>query len=303
MTLDSPRRLALALLLWAWHTVLALVAASPFFSWMSRETSVAPGTDPLLDGVQSGTVFELLQASGGSLGGVSAALTAAIGLALLSNALLGGGLFALAAGREGVEGRLLGRFFEAAGRFFLRSIGLIGLSLVAALVVGGVVAAIAGAVLEPLLAAAGEPGEVAQAVLSMALLACVAAYFVLALDYARVWMVRHDAPGVARTWLRGAGFVLRHPVKAAIPGVVYGLGIAAALALGAWVGSAMGGRTWGAIAGVLAAQQALLYVRVLLRVNMVAAEGRATAGWEPQTTATPVQALPAPGSAGIPAAE
>ncbi|MBP7569323.1 MAG: hypothetical protein KBA95_04620 [Acidobacteria bacterium] len=290
---DSPRRAAIALLLWAWHTVLALVVAFPFFTWMSRETGVAPGTDPLLDGIQFGTLFELLQDSAGSLRGVPAALISAIGLALLSNALLGGGLFALAAGRAAAEGRLLARFFEAAGRFFLRSVGLIALSAVAVLAVGGTAAALAGAVLEPILARAGEPGDVAQAALTMALVACVAAYFVLALDYARVWMVRHDARGVVRTWLRGAWFVLRHPAKAAMPGVVYGLGIAAALALGAWIGGAPGGRTWVVIAGVLAAQQALLYLRVLLRVNMVVAEGRAAAGWEPEPDAAPA---PAPAS-------
>lgn len=272
----SVRRPALALLLWAWYSLIALVVASPFFAWIAAETSAAPETDGLLDGIRFGPLFEMLQASRASLAGVSGALAVALGLALLSNAFLGGGLFALLAGPAG-EGRLLARFFEAAGRFFLRSLGLVVLSVVVAFAVGGAVVAGGSAALGALLARAGERGDAAQAAIVLLLLAAVAACLLLALDYARVWMVWHDAPGVVRTWLRGAGFVLRHPVRAATPGIVYGLAIAGALVLATWVATATGSRTWGAIAGVLLAQQALLYLRVLLRVGMVAAEGRAGA--------------------------
>lgn len=275
MTTTPPtavRRPALALLLWTWYSLLALVVASPLFVWLARETAAAPETDVLLDGIRFGALFEMLQASHGSIGGVSGALTMATGLALLSNAFLGGGLFALLVVPG--EGRLLPRFFEAAGRYFLRSLGLLVLSLAVAVAVGGAVAAGSSVVLQALLARAGERGDVAQTAIVLLLLAAVAAYALLAFDYARVWMVRHDARGVIRTWLRGAWFVIRHPLLAAGPGVAYGLGIAAALVLGTWVAAAAGGRTWGAIAGVLVAQQALLYVRVLLRVGMVGAEGR-----------------------------
>jgi hypothetical protein len=291
-TQPSVRRPALALLLWAWYTLLAFVVASPFFAWFARETAAAPETDALLDGLQFGTLFELLQASPGSFGDVSAALAVALGLALLSNALLGGGLFALLAGPAS-EGRLLARFFEAAGRFFLRSLGLIVLSAVAGLTVGGAVAALGGAVLTPLLSGAGERGNVAQAAIVLLLIAAVAAFFLLALDYARVWMVQREAHGVFRTWLRGASFVIRHPVRAATPGVVYGLAILVVLALAGWVAAATGSRTWGAIAIVLLAQQALLYARVLLRVGLVAAEGARGRELEARAPSVPAPAAPA----------
>ena len=296
----SVPRAALALLLWAWYTALALVVASPYFAWLSAATGVAPETDVLLDGVQFGALFELLQASDGAFGLLTAAMAVAAALALLSNAFLSGGLFAVAVAPG--EGHVLAGFFQAAGRFFFRSLGLLVLSLVAAIAVGGIVAAGGAAVLGALLPE-GERADAAQAAFVMLLLGVAAAYFLLALDYARVWMVRHDAPGAIRTWLRGAWFVLRHPVKAAAPGVVFGLGIVATLALGAWVAGAAGSRTWGVIVGVLLAQQALLYLRVLLRVWMVAAEGNVGArGWglgasapsAPAPAAPPAPAPPAP---------
>lgn len=297
----SVRRPALALVIWAWYTLLALVVASPFFVWLARETAAAPETDALLDGLQFGTLFELLQASNGAVAGVSGALTAALGLALLSNAFLGGGLFALVAGPQG-EGRLLARFFDAAGRFFLRSLGLVALSIAGLVVTGGAVAAVAGAVLEPLLSGADGRGPMAQSAVVLLLVAAVAAYFLLALDYARVWMVRRDAHGVFRTWLRGAWFVLRHPVTAAVPGVVYGLAILVVLALAGWLSAATGSRTWGAIAMVVLAQQALLYARVLLRVWMVGAEGRAlgqdTAVADGQYPVASAPSAPAPSAGG-----
>lgn len=284
-THPSVRRPALALLLWAWYTLLALVVAFPFFGWLTLATAGAPETDPLLDGLHFGTLVEILQASAGRAGGVSSALTAALGLALLSNAFLGGGLFALLAG-PAREGRLLARFFEAAGRFFLRSLGLVVVSGVGLVLVGGAAAALAGAALEPFLSGADGRGPVAQSAIVLLLVAGVAAYFLLVLDYARVWMVRHDASGVVRTWLRGAWFVLRHPVAAATPGVVFGLGILATVGMGAWVAGAVGGRTWGTILGVLLAQQALVYGRALLRVHMVGAEGRAARAWGPPVAAS-----------------
>jgi len=300
MTTTTPGRLrrpALALLLWAWYTAIALLAASPFFAWLARDTGTAPETDALLNGLQFGTFFELLQASRGSFGGVTAALTATLALAALSNAFLGGGLFASVAAPG--EGRLLARFFEAAGRYFFRSLGLLLATAVLGAIVAGLVAAGASALLGVLLAQAGERGSVARTAILLVLVGAVAAFFLLALDYARVWMVSRDAKGFVRTWLRGAGFVLRHPLKAVVPGLVFGVAIAATLALAAWVPWPLGGATWGAILTVLLVQQALLYLRVLLRVGMAGMEARtALGGWERGASASreprPAEVAPQP---------
>ena len=57
----AARRPGLVLLLWAWHTVLALVVTLPAWSRIRAASELAPETDVLLRGVQLGTLIELLQ--------------------------------------------------------------------------------------------------------------------------------------------------------------------------------------------------------------------------------------------------
>ncbi|HSK09593.1 MAG TPA: hypothetical protein VK911_08450 [Vicinamibacterales bacterium] len=264
----AARRPGLVFLLWAWYTALALVAAVPYRAWLAGITGAAPETDVLLEGVQVGTLVELLQASDSAFPWLPAILAGLVGLALLSNAFLSGGLFQVMV----VPGpdRLLPGFFQAAGHFFFRSLGL--LAITAALLL---VAAAGAAALGALLGAVAGNNEAvgaAAALIVLLLLAGVAAFLLLALDYSRVRLVTGDRIGVVRTWLDGARFVAAHPLRAVTPGVLYGAAIAGTLVLAAWATAARAPHAWAAILAVIVLQQARLLVRVLLRVGLVAAE-------------------------------
>ena len=265
------RRPGLVLLLWAWHTALALVVTLPFWSRLRAATATSPETDALMGGLQLGTLLELLQQHGAVVPALVATALALAGVALLSNAFLAGGILEVLV-TSADERPLLHRFFRGAGHFFFRSLRLLAVTLVVFAVLAGLAAAGLSAALRPLTSGGWEPGSLLSGAVVLAAVAAIGGACLLTLDYARVVLVIGDRRKMIATWFRAARFVLAHPLVTGIIGVVFGGLVLATLALGAWAGSRIGGLGWGAIATALVVQQALVFARVAARVAQLAAE-------------------------------
>ena len=267
----AARRPGLVLLLWAWHTGLALVAVLPFWSWVRSATALSPDTDVLLSGIQVGTLIELLQQHGTALPTLVLTVFALAALTMLSNAFVAGGTLEVLLG-AGDERPLLHRFFRGAGHFFFRSLRLLALVTLVCVFVAGLATAAISAVLRPLTANGWEPGTAVAGMLTLAAIGVIVGLCLLSLDYARVLAVAGDRRQMVRTWLAGVRFMLGQPVTVAAIGLLFAFLVLGALALGAWLPLPLGATAWGAIVAALLLQQVLLMLRVGARVWQLASE-------------------------------
>ncbi|RPJ75091.1 MAG: hypothetical protein EHM24_04905 [Acidobacteria bacterium] len=266
----AARRPGLVLLLWAWHTVLALVVTLPAWAGIRTASEMLPETDVLLRGVQLGTLIELLQRDAGVVPMLLATVAALVGVSLLSNAFLAGGMLEVLL--AGDDRRLLHRFFRGAGHFFFRSLALLAIAALFVVVVGGLAAAALSAALRPLAAGGSEAGGFLSGVLTLGVLALVAGVFMLALDYARVVLVIGDRRGAVRTWFRALRFVLVHPVATGAIGILFAILVLTTLWLAAWLPLQLGATEWRAILTAVAVQQLLILARIGVRVSQIAAQ-------------------------------
>ncbi len=266
----AMRRPGLVLLLWAWHTVLALVVTLPAWSRIRAGSELLPETDVLLRGVQVGTLIELLQREAAVLPVLAATILGLVGVSVLSNAFLAGGMLEVLL--AGDDRRLLHRFFRGAGHFFFRSLGLLAIAALFVAVVAGLAAAALSAALRPLTAGGSEAGGFVAGLVTLGVLALLAGVFLLALDYARVVLVTGDRPGAVRTWFLALRFVLVHPIATAGIGVLFAILVLASLALAAWLPLQLGAIQWWAIVTAAALQQLLVLARVGVRVSQLAAQ-------------------------------
>lgn len=264
----TPR---LAVTLWLLNLALALAAGVP--GWLALRSAIGllPEADPLHDGFDLGVLVDLVEMRPGLLGGLMLSALGVACLGLLLGAAATGGALEVLMSRD--ERPFAHRFGRGAGRFFGRFVR-------AGLLVGVVTAVVAGLLAAPLLALSArlrrESGSElatnaawAAAVLLGGLVVLLA---LLALDAARVRIVREDARRVLPLLRSGFAVVLGHPVKwLGTWGVNAVLG---ALALGLYVAfrNAVPAGTGPLVLLMLVVQQAFVLVRSWLRVALLGSE-------------------------------
>jgi len=264
----TPR---LAVTLWLINLAMALAAGVP--GWLALRSAIGllPEADPLRQGFDLGVLVDLVEMRPGFIGGL---LFSALGLGclgLLVGAAATGGVLEVLTSRD--ERPFAHRFGRGAGRFFGRFVR-------AGLLVGVVAVVVAGLVSGPLLALSGrlrrESGlelvtnaTWAAGVLLGGLAVLLA---LLALDAARVRIVREDARRVLPLLRSGFAVVLGHPLKWL---GTWGVNAAlCALALGLYVAfrNAVPAETIPLVLLMFVAQQAFVLVRSGLRVALLGSE-------------------------------
>jgi hypothetical protein len=264
----TPR---LTVTLWLLNLALALAAGVP--GWLALRSAIGllPEADPLRNGFDLGILMDLVELRPGLIGGLAFSALGAAGFGLLMGAAATGGALEVLTSRD--ERPFAHRFGRGAGRFFGRFVR-------AGLLVGLVAALVAGLVAGPLLALSGrlrrESGLelVTNATWMAALLlgGLVVLLALLALDAARVRIVREDARRVLPLLRSGFAVVLGHPVKwlgawganAALGAVALGLYLAFRNAVPAGTGPL--------VLLMFVAQQAFVLVRSGLRVALLGSE-------------------------------
>jgi len=264
----NPR---LALTLWLLNLALALAAGVPGWLALSSAIGLLPEADALRNGFDLGVLIDLAELRPGLLGGLAFSALGVAGLGLLLGAAATGGALEVLTSRD--ERAFAHRFGRGAGRFFGR--------FVRAGLVSGVVAAVAAGLLAgPLLALSGrlrrESGSElltnatwVAAVLLGGLAVLVA---LLALDAARVRIVREDARRVLPLLRSGFAVVLGHPVKWLGTWGVNALLALAALSLYLVFRRAVPAGTGPLVLLLFVAQQAFVLVRSWLRVALLGSE-------------------------------
>jgi hypothetical protein len=264
----TPR---LAVTLWLLNLALALAAGVP--GWLALRSAIGllPEADPLRQGFDMGVLVDLVEMRPGLIGGLMLSALGLAGLGLLLGAAATGGALEVLMSRD--ERPFAHRFGRGAGRFFGRFVR-------AGLLAGVVAAVVAGLLAGPLFALSGrlrrESGSElatnatwAAAVLLGGLVVLLA---LLALDAARVRIVREDARRVLPLLRSGFAVVLGHPVKWL---GTWGVNAAlVALALGLYVAfrNAVPAGTGPLVLLMFLAQQVFVLVRCGLRVALLGSE-------------------------------
>jgi hypothetical protein len=286
----TPR---LAATLWLVNLALALAAGVP--GWLALRSAVAelPGADALADGFRLGVLVDLVELRPGLVGWLFLSAAGLALLGLLAGAAATGGALEVLTSRD--ERPFAHRFGRGAGRFFARFVR-VGL-------LAGVVAALSAALLAfPLFAVARrmrrESGaEIATYLLTLAavLVAGLAVLLaLLALDAARVRIVREDSRRVLPLLRSGLAVVLSHPV--AWLGTWGANALLGALALGLYLAfrHAVPAGTGPLILAMALAQQAFVLTRAWLRVALLGSEMALVERLRPLATgAAPVAPEPA----------
>jgi hypothetical protein len=286
----APR---LAVTLWLVNLAVALAAGVP--GWLALRSAIGPlpGADALGDGFRLGVLRDLAELRPGLIGGLflSAAGVALLGL-LVGAAATGGALEVLTSRDDRPFAHRLGR---GAGRFFARFVragllvGVVG-ALAAALLagplflVGGRLRREAGAEVASLLVSLGA-ALVASLVVLLAL---------LALDAARIRIVREDSRRVLPLLRSGFAVVLGHPVRwLGLWGMNALLG---AVALGLYLAfrNAVPAGTGPLILLMALAQQVFVLTRSWLRVALFGSEIALVERLRPLVPAPVAPELPQP---------
>lgn len=268
---DATRRPGLVALLWMWNLALAAVLVLPFLAWTFSASSRSPVTDALLDGLDLGVVASLVAAEPGAALLLFAGAAGLALLALVSGAFVSGGILEVVTG-EGDDRPLAHRFFRGAGHFFGRFFRLLLLAAATALPVLALVAVALNAATQPMSESGSEPAALWATLIVQAGLGLAAAWFILALDYARAATVLSGTRSMFRTWLRSLAFVVRHLPGVAGIALLPGLGVAAAVGLTIAYDLAANGRTWALILGTILVHEAMLLVRTAVRVGQMSAQ-------------------------------
>jgi hypothetical protein len=265
----AARQKRLAVALWLVNLVLAAAAALPAFLVLGDTLARSPAGDRLLEGFSIGIVAEALHTD--SRFRLLVPVAAAAGLvALIANAFTTGGVLDVLSTDDRRSflhrfGRGAGHF---AGRFFRMGIAAaITLLVPAALVMAG------GRALRKALAdSPWPPTDVVIGLGRLVLLLAIAVTALVALDLARIRVVREDSRRVVRLYGSSLALVLRHPL--ATLGLWSGNALALAFVVGVYVAfrNLVPATTWAGIVLMLAAQQAVMLARAGLRIALFAGE-------------------------------
>ncbi len=281
----------LAVTLWLVNLVLAAAAAAPAVRMLEDALDYAPEGDRLRQAFSFGIFMEMMRAEPARFGlALSFAICAAV-LGLLANVFTSGGVLDVLT--TGDRRRFLHRFGRGAGHFFGRFLRL-------GIVAGAVLLAAAGLVMAAIRAlsrrledAAWPPTDVALGLVRIALAFGIAVVALVALDLARIRVVRDDSGRAVRLYWSSLGLVLRHPL--ATLGLWSGNALVLGLVLAAYLAfrNAVPAGTWTGIGLMLVAQQLVMLARAGLRVALFGGEIALVDRLVPKATPVEPEAPPA----------
>lgn len=265
----------LASLLWAWSAALSLAAALPAAVWLWRGLSLRPRGDVLLDGFSWDVLKELLHYDASPVFTLLWwAAAGALLLAALGSALVNGGLLEVLWPREAAPDPRprLHRFFRGAGRYLLVNLRVLLLSSVPAAVAIVALLAVLAPVSEAVADTQREGVAWLDLLLPLAVVAVVVVVWGTVADFARLRVVALDSPRAASALWWALRFVLRHPFGTFGLWKSTTIASLAVAAIGALLVPYVPVAGWAGIVALVLAQQALVFVRAMLRVTALAAE-------------------------------
>lgn len=257
----------LALTLWIWNAVLALVAGVATWRWFDTAFAYAPESDKLLERFHIGLAIELMQYDRFSpLTLLNGAVLALVVIGAVSNPLVAGGVMEILIWQD--RRPALHRFFRGAGHFFTRYLRLLIISAVAALLLFVVVGALTRLITAALGESSWERTWLAAAIGRLVLLGAVVGFVAAVLDIARAQVATADGEsrGMLRVWFGAARLAMRHIGVVAALGVSYVVVTGLLIAAFMLVSGAFPARTWVGIAALFVIQQAFMIGRAGLRV-------------------------------------
>lgn len=263
----APRLVAL---LWLINLLLAGLAALPLGLFLVGQLGKFPEGDRLL----AGGSLEMLGILGREAGGfgiaIRAGLLAAVVLALLANALVSGGVLESLTTAD--PRPFLHRFGRGAGRFFWRFFRMGLVALPTALLAAAILAGPLFAARRRLIETGPETTRLLLGALGLLLAVVAIAWVTMALDLARIRVVREDHRRPMRLFFRTLGTALRHPVRVLGLWLVNTLAFALLLALFFALRSLLPTASWIGIAGLVLLQQLAMIGRATLRIGLWAGE-------------------------------
>jgi hypothetical protein len=280
----AVRERRLVLVMWLLHLAVALIVVFPFWVWAQRALGTSVEAQALLGGLDLAVFADVLEESSPAIVMVALALLAVLVVAAAGAALVSGGVLAVLIGRARAaeagaatgpgssRERVLARFFEGGGRYFWRNLGLMAITAVALLVIGGLVFGLARAATAPLEDSLSEAGAWARTFAPVAAAGLVLVLLILVLDFARAALVAGDRRGVWRSWLAGARFVAGRLPAAGALWLAFGLLVVLGGGLYLAVQGLAPAGTWPAIWLMVLMQQAFVLWRGMMRVGLVAAQ-------------------------------
>ncbi len=266
---EAARQPRLALVLWLANLLLAGAAAAPAFLVLGDVLSRSPEGDRLLQGFSFGLVTEMVRADA-RFRLLPAFAAAAGAIALLANAFTTGGVLDVLTTDD--RRSFLHRFGRGAGHFGGRFLGMGIVAGVGLLVGAALVGAGTKALSRSLADASWPPTDVAIFVLRIVLLLGMAVTALVALDLARIRVVREDSRRAVRLYGSSLRLVFRHPL--ATLGLWGGNTLILLFVLAAYLAlrNVVPAGTWAGILFMLAAQQAVMLARAGLRIALFAGE-------------------------------
>jgi hypothetical protein len=283
----AAARPALLSAIWAWHLVLGVAFAVPFFRWLYEATAYRPGADVLAERFSFGLLAELQQYDSAR---VLAILSAGVGGGLLIAALASPLLAAatLAALRNpALRARELSDVAVSLYWPFLR---VIVFGRLAALAGTLIVAAALRAVLRPLSDSSWEGGWLVAIGVRAAAAGIVAVLLLAAVDFALVRLCEQQSRKSIRAWVAGLRFVGSH--LALTLGLWTGMTVTLAAALAVFVAlrelasAASATLPTVLVVGIaVILQQLFMATRTWLRVGLLGAEQHVFAHGDASVTA------------------
>jgi hypothetical protein len=303
---EAWRHPKLVWLLFAWHGLLALVPTLPAWSWCNGVLGASPEAASALKRFDMGIFLDLTAGKGiNGLGLLTGAAVAVGAIALLSSAFAFGGILEVLAARDDRR-PFMHRFFRGGGHFFWRFLRLAAIAGVCLALATGIVSGLQTVAISAASNSEWEPSAYLAGAAGVAVLLVVAAFFLLALDYARIRVSRDDSRSMLKSYFSGLAFVARR-LRAAygIAVAILAIEVVLVLAYVAYEANTPAAGTWAAIASLVLIQQVVVSGRVFLRVALVGAEQHfhvtalpkpapveAVAWAQPEAPAPPVAAEP-----------
>jgi hypothetical protein len=283
----SQKRLAVAL--WLVNLVLATAAALPAFVVLLGALAHAPEGDRLLERFWVGLATDLVRSDARFRLLIPVAGVAGLA-ALLANAFTTGGVLDVLSTDD--RRRFLHRFGRGAGHFAGRFVRMGIAAGVALLVPAAVVMAGTKALSRALVDSAWPPTDVAIALVRVVLVVLIAVVTLVALDLARIRVVREDSRRAVRLYWSSLALVFRHPLATLGLWAVNALLLGLVLAVYVTFRNIVPASTWAGILLMLVAQQAVMLARAGLRVALFAGEMALLDGLA--SPGLPVASAPAP---------